>query len=130
MFGTPRSAASAAATIRSRRARAVAANQSRGRAVSGVRPSAKVRDLYAVRKGEALRLLDDLLARGSFATDELEVVAGALHKLAGTAAMFGEAALGDRARILEDGTFSMRPDTADGHCTPAQLLRIAEVAVK
>ena len=34
------------------------------------------------------------------------------------------------ARILEDGTFSMRPDTADGHCTPAQLLRIAEVAVK
>ena len=34
------------------------------------------------------------------------------------------------AQILEDGTFSMRPDTADGHCTPAQLLRIAEVAVK
>ncbi len=35
-----------------------------------------------------------------------------------------------QARILEDGTFSMMPDTADGHCTPAQLLRIAEVAVK
>ena len=35
-----------------------------------------------------------------------------------------------QARILEDGTFSMRPDTADGHCTPAQLMRIAEVAVK
>ena len=35
-----------------------------------------------------------------------------------------------QARILDDGTFSMRPDTADGHCTPAQLLRIAEVAVK
>ena len=28
-----------------------------------------------------------------------------------------------QARILEDGTFSMVPDTADGHCTPAQLLR-------
>ena len=35
-----------------------------------------------------------------------------------------------QARILDDGTFSMTPDTADGHCTPAQLLRIAEVAVK
>ena len=35
-----------------------------------------------------------------------------------------------QARILEDGTFSLVPDTADGHCTPAQLLRIAEVAVK
>ena len=35
-----------------------------------------------------------------------------------------------QARILEDGTFSMMPDTADGHCTPAQLLRIAQVAVK
>ncbi len=35
-----------------------------------------------------------------------------------------------QARILEDGTFSMVPDTADGHCTPAQLLRIAQVAVK
>jgi nitrite reductase (NADH) large subunit len=35
-----------------------------------------------------------------------------------------------QARILDDGTFSMMPDTADGHCTPAQLMRIAEVAVK
>ena len=35
-----------------------------------------------------------------------------------------------QARILDDGTFSMMPDTEDGHCTPAQLLRIAEVAVK
>ncbi|WP_237477503.1 FAD-dependent oxidoreductase [Lichenibacterium dinghuense] len=35
-----------------------------------------------------------------------------------------------QARILEDGTFSMMPDTEDGHCTPAQLLRIAEVAVR
>ena len=24
----------------------------------------------------------------------------------------------------------MTPDTADGHCTPAQLMRIAEVAMK
>ena len=35
-----------------------------------------------------------------------------------------------QARILDDGTFSMTPDTADGHCTPAQLMRIAEVAMK
>lgn len=35
-----------------------------------------------------------------------------------------------RARILEDGTFSMTPEGEDGVCTPAQLMRIAEVAVK
>ena len=35
-----------------------------------------------------------------------------------------------QARILDDGTFSMTSDTADGHCTPAQLMRIAEVALK
>ncbi len=35
-----------------------------------------------------------------------------------------------QARILDDGTFSMTPDTADGHCTPAHLMRIAEVALK
>ncbi len=35
-----------------------------------------------------------------------------------------------QARILDDGTFSMTADTADGHCTPAQMLRIAEVAMK
>ncbi len=35
-----------------------------------------------------------------------------------------------QARILADGTVSMTPQTEDGACTPAQLLRIAEVAVK
>ena len=35
-----------------------------------------------------------------------------------------------QARILDDGTFSMTPDSAGGHCTPAQLMRIAEVAMK
>ena len=35
-----------------------------------------------------------------------------------------------QARILDDGTFSMTADTADGHCTPAQMMRIAEVAMK
>ncbi len=35
-----------------------------------------------------------------------------------------------QARILDDGTFSMTADSADGHCTPAQLKRIAEVALK
>ena len=33
-------------------------------------------------------------------------------------------------RILDDGTVSMTAETAGGHCTPAQLMRIAEVAMK
>ena len=35
-----------------------------------------------------------------------------------------------QARILDDGTFSMTADATDGHCTPAQMMRIAEVAMK
>jgi PAS domain S-box-containing protein len=66
-------------------------------------PSLNVRERYAARKQETLEALDQLVRRGIFADDELAEVSGLLHKLAGTAAMFREAELGNRARDLEDG---------------------------
>jgi signal transduction histidine kinase/CheY-like chemotaxis protein len=70
---------------------------------AGVGPGAKVRERYRTRKQETLEALDELVLRGLFSETELSNVAGLLHKLAGTAAMFQEASLGDRARTLEQG---------------------------
>jgi len=64
---------------------------------------APVRERYEQRKGEALKALDEMVRRGLFSNEEVATVAAHLHKLAGTAAMFGEADLGDQARQLEDG---------------------------
>ncbi|WP_267393498.1 MULTISPECIES: PAS domain S-box protein [unclassified Sphingomonas] len=65
--------------------------------------SPKLQDRYRLRKEEALAKCDELVRRGTFADAELADVADCLHKLAGTAQMFGEAALGDAARLLEEG---------------------------
>jgi CheY-like chemotaxis protein len=65
--------------------------------------SASVRDRYSQRKLETLEALDELVRRGRFSNEDLTTVADLLHKLAGTAGMFGEAELGDRARELENG---------------------------
>ena len=62
----------------------------------------RLRALYDRRRGETLDALARLLADRTFAPLDREVVAGLLHKLAGTAAMFGEAELGERAGALED----------------------------
>jgi HPt (histidine-containing phosphotransfer) domain-containing protein len=62
-----------------------------------------VRERYQARKQETLEALDTLVRRGVFSDAELTDVAGLLHKLAGTAAMFQEPALGDSARALEEG---------------------------
>uniref|UniRef100_UPI0035CC7C26 response regulator n=1 Tax=uncultured Sphingomonas sp. TaxID=158754 RepID=UPI0035CC7C26 len=68
-----------------------------------LRISANVRDRYQIRKQETLEALDALVRRGLFSDAELAEVSGLLHKLAGTAGMFQEATLGDRALCLEDG---------------------------
>jgi PAS domain S-box-containing protein len=66
-------------------------------------PSAKIRERYKARKQETLDALSTLVRRGLFSQSELNDASGLLHKLAGTAAMFQEADLGDRARALEEG---------------------------
>jgi signal transduction histidine kinase/DNA-binding NarL/FixJ family response regulator len=65
--------------------------------------SPELRERYNRGKSEALEAVDELIRRGAFTNGELASVADLLHKLAGTAAMFGEAELGRRARELEVG---------------------------
>jgi signal transduction histidine kinase/CheY-like chemotaxis protein len=65
--------------------------------------SPELRRRYHRGKSEALEAVDELVRRGAFTNNELTSVADLLHKLAGTAAMFGEAELGRRARELEAG---------------------------
>jgi signal transduction histidine kinase/CheY-like chemotaxis protein len=63
----------------------------------------ELRERYNRGKSEALEAVDEMIRRGVFTNGELESVADLFHKLAGTAAMFGEAELGRRARELEVG---------------------------
>jgi len=99
----PVTLASLGATLRKWGEHRAAASSSLSRSPNAVMPSATVRERYAARKQETLEALDTLVRRGLFSDTELAEVSDLLHKLAGTAAMFQEAALGDRARELEDG---------------------------
>ncbi len=60
-------------------------------------------DRYANRRDQAFRSLLNLIQVGTFLDHELNEVSDHLHKLAGTAAMFGEPELGLQAKTLEDG---------------------------
>jgi len=77
--------------------------QAPGRARSQLQFSPELRERYNKGKSEALEAVDEMIRRGAFTNGELASVADLLHKLAGTAAMFGEAELGRRARELEVG---------------------------
>ena len=72
-------------------------------AAVGASANSSIESRYRQRKIETLEALESLVREGRYSDDELASVASLLHKLAGTAAMFGEAALGDRARELEQG---------------------------
>jgi PAS domain S-box-containing protein len=62
-----------------------------------------VSERYRQRKRETLDAVDELVLRSEFTQDELASVAELLHKLAGTAGMFGEAELGNCAHEMEIG---------------------------
>ena len=62
----------------------------------GITPA--LRERYLARKAATIGALDALLAGE---TKETDTAVDLLHKLSGTAGMFGEAAVGDRARALE-----------------------------
>ena len=68
---------------------------------------------YAQRKEETVRSFEAFVNRGTFSDREIIEIREELHKLAGTAAMFGDPALGDQARLIEDGlklwTIAERP---------------------
>ena len=65
--------------------------------------SAALTEKYRDRKQQALDQLDHLVRTGTFEDVELSTVAATLHKLAGSAAMFGDVALGEEARAFERG---------------------------
>jgi PAS domain S-box-containing protein len=65
--------------------------------------SSKIQDLYQLRKKETLERLDALVRAGTFEEVELSEIGSMLHKLAGTAEMFGDATLGVQAKALETG---------------------------
>ena len=69
----------------------------------GFRPSAATQAKYAEHRARTLEHVDSLIRRDVFAEEELQTVTAMLHKLAGTAGMFGETALGNRASELEKG---------------------------
>ena len=77
--------------------------QAPARAVQKLEFSSELRERYNRGKSEALEAVGKMIRRGAFTNGELASVADLLHKLAGTAAMFGEAELGRRARELEVG---------------------------
>ena len=58
---------------------------------------------YGLRKQEAINSVTNLLKRGTFSSSEVREVSDQMHKLAGTAAMFGEENLGNHAKLIEDG---------------------------
>lgn len=65
--------------------------------------SPKIHAKYQERKADTLMRLEELVSRGEYGDAAVSDVAELLHKLAGTAAMFGDAALGTAAKQLEDG---------------------------
>lgn len=64
--------------------------------------STKLIDRYRARKADTLRALEDLSMADAPTEKTIMDVADLLHKLAGVAAMFGEAELGECAKQLED----------------------------
>ncbi len=58
---------------------------------------------YAARKAETLALVGKAMRAGQLAQADLAELRRQVHQLAGTAGMFGEAALGDQASALDRG---------------------------
>lgn len=83
----------------------------------GITPA--LRERYLARKAATIGALDALLAGE---TGEIETAVDLLHKLSGTAGMFGEPVVGDRARALEqqvatwvaEGEHARLRDAVDG----------------
>ncbi|WP_375427595.1 PAS domain-containing protein [uncultured Sphingomonas sp.] len=72
------------------------------------RPGGAIHERYRLRRDETLRKVDELVRSGAFEGAAVAEVAELLHKLAGTAGMFGEARLGDHAGALEHGLLTWR----------------------
>ncbi|PIX67285.1 MAG: hypothetical protein COZ43_02310 [Sphingomonadales bacterium CG_4_10_14_3_um_filter_58_15] len=69
---------------------------------------------YKLRKEDAISSVVGFVGQGVFSEREITDIRDQLHKLAGTAAMFGERELGEQAKLIEDGleqwTVAERPN--------------------
>jgi signal transduction histidine kinase/DNA-binding NarL/FixJ family response regulator len=79
-----------------------------------------LQERYAARKAELLAFATQIGATRTFADTDMEELRSLLHKLAGSAGMFGEAQLGSEAAELEDAleaaTSEQRPDLVEKVC--------------
>ncbi|WP_158298991.1 ATP-binding protein [Sphingomonas psychrotolerans] len=72
--------------------------------------SPALRERYEARKAELLACAERIAADQSFDDESIAELRGLLHKLAGSAGMFKEAALGARAADLEDALEQCGPE--------------------
>ncbi|MET3762077.1 PAS domain S-box protein [Sphingomonas sp. UYEF23] len=84
--------------------------------------STKLLDRYRTRKMDTLRKLDDLSRVDRPTHEAIMEAADLLHKLAGVAAMFGEAKLGECAKRLEDDFLAC---PADQHASVVEAAAVA-----
>ena len=84
----------------------------------------KLQARYDARKAELLACAERIAAAGSFDDAEMQELRGLLHKLAGSAGMFRQAQLGERAAELEDA-LEAAPAGARG-----ELVRQVEEALR
>ena len=75
---------------------------------------------YAERRETTFEALDQLDANNPLDRGEVEAVAQMLHKLAGTAGMFGEAELGEEARIQEQALLDAEEEDVNAAVRTAQ----------
>ena len=75
---------------------------------------------YAERRETTFEALDQLDANNPLDRGEVEAVAQMLHKLAGTAGMFGEAELGEEARIQEQALLDAEEEDVGAAVRSAQ----------
>ena len=82
---------------------------------------------YRERRREALEQLGTFIRRGLYSDQDAREMMSTLHKLAGTAGMFGEAELGEKAARLERqlGTWTEAERRQHAPQEGAKLLRIA-----
>jgi CheY-like chemotaxis protein/HPt (histidine-containing phosphotransfer) domain-containing protein len=104
----------------------VSVQETPARRKTGIKPSAAAQAKYAEHRARTLEQVDALIRRGTFSDEEIGTAAELLHKLAGTAGMFGETELGDHASALEEGLLAWpEAERATRIAATAALLRKA-----
>ncbi|WP_168355943.1 ATP-binding protein [Sphingomonas gei] len=81
--------------------------------------SPALRARYDARKAGLLACAESIAAAERFDDESIAELRGLLHKLAGSAGMFKEAALGSRAADLEDALETCPPESRRGHVREA-----------